>query len=226
MRRGELLCAEPAPFERARPVTLHEHVGAGRDAHQLGRVGGIVEVAERRALAVPGVDHERGHVRECGRVHEQDARAVLGERASDRRSREHPRHVEDPHAAERSLGVAHRVGGAVSQFRDVDQPERCERLGVRMRVPLLRRAGDRTTDACFGERVLEVGGVPPHDRGRGIVGVADAQDRPRRGVEVGKAAVQVDPPPVTRFEQRGERTFAAHVEVRRGIDALQQERDQ
>ena len=156
---------------------------------------------------------------------------MLGERAPDGRSREHPGQVEHTHTGQRAITATGGPRFAVSHLGDDDAPEGCERASLRMRIPLRARTHHRRATVDPRERVLELQRVPAPNRVRDLIAiriVGDTEHRARARREVREPTVEMDPATVTRFVERGERQVAArHVGCLFGtVDALEQERDQ
>ena len=81
-----------------------------------------------------------GNRRQVGPGDQQHVGAVRGERSSRHGTRDHARQIEHANARERTLALGPRLWRGLADFRDRDQRQSGERLGMRRRRPFVMRA--------------------------------------------------------------------------------------
>ena len=90
---------------------------------------------------------------------------MRGERPARHRTRDHARQIEHANARKRPLAFGPGLWRGLADFRDRDQRQSGERLGVRRCRPLLMRAHEGDDAAAGIGRGLERFAVPLHQRG-------------------------------------------------------------
>ncbi len=138
---GDRLRAEAEPVEGHRPVGLEHHVRRGDQLAQPAGVRGHPQVEEGVALAEPGVDEHRVHLRQVGSADSQDVGSVGGQRATGDGTGDDPGQVEHPQTRGRRLGQGRGEHRAVAEPAHLDEGKLVDRPGLPVLAPFPLAAG-------------------------------------------------------------------------------------
>ena len=196
-QRGERLGCVAEAAEGARPVAVHQHVGAGDERLERGPVGVAPEVEGARALAEADLDEQQLELVEGGRLDPQDVGAPGGEEPGGDRAGDDARQVEDTQAGERASPpfAPHGPGRRIAEPLDRDAGA-ARRRGGRARARATRRRGAARRRSHRPRRPRPPSRSAGHVRTAAADGVAlgATPSTPSAGVAVlGVVRVEADP---------------------------------